>query len=200
MQYEVVGELPVLKTSRLTLRIAGPDDAERCARFNTENAEFLAPWEPMVSSTSGDVEGLRMYRQRSVDEARAGRSFSFAIFPASPQPDSPILGFITLSNVIHGVFEACHLGYKLDRRMQGQGYMTEAATGAIEFAFDALNLHRIMAAYMPHNQRSAALLRRLGFTVEGVARDYLYIAGEWRDHVLTSLINPDAIVPGTRNK
>jgi ribosomal-protein-alanine N-acetyltransferase len=43
---------------------------------------------------------------------------------------------------------------------------------------------------MPRNERSAALLRRLGFSVEGLARDFLLIAGRWEDHVLTSLINP----------
>lgn len=197
MQYDVVDELPLLRTSRLTLAVAGPDDAERCARFNTENAEFLAPWEPAVTSTSSDVERLRAYRQRAVNDARAGLSFSFALLPASPHADSPIVGWLNLTNVIYGVFEACHLGYKLDRRMQGQGYMTEAATAGVAFAFDVLNLHRIMAAYMPHNQRSAALLRRLGFTTEGIAREYLYIGGAWRDHVLTSLVNPRAIVPGS---
>ncbi len=196
MQYEIAAGLPVLKTSRLTLIIAAPDDAERCARFNAENAEFLAPWEPAVTSTSIDVEGLRAYRQRAVNDARGGFSFSFALLPASMQADSPILGWLNLTNVIHGVFEACNMGYKLDRRMQGQGYMTEAATAGIEFAFDILNLHRIMAAYMSHNQRSAALLRRLEFTIEGIAREYLYIGGAWRDHVLTSLINPRAMVPG----
>jgi ribosomal-protein-alanine N-acetyltransferase len=195
MQYEVVDELPVLKTGRLTLQIAGPGYAERCARFNDENAEFLAPWEPTVASNSSDVAALRAYRAQAVEQARAGRAFSFALLPASPQADSPILGWLNFSNVVRGVFEACNMGYKLDRRMQGQGYMTEAATSAIEFAFDVLNLHRIMAAYMPHNQRSAALLRRLGFAIEGVARDYLYIAGEWRDHVLTSLVNPRAVPP-----
>ncbi len=51
--------------------------------------------------------------------------------------------------------------------------MTEAAAAGIEFAFDVLKLHRIMAAYMPHN------------------------SGDWRDHVLTSLVNPRAIVPGS---
>lgn len=197
MQYSIVDELPVLRTSRLTLVVAGPDAAERCARFNTENAEFLAPWEPAVTSTSGDVDGLRLYRQRAVNDARAGHSFSFALLPVAPQADSPILGWLNLTNVIYGVFEACNLGYKLDRRMQGQGYMTEAATAGIEFAFDVLKLHRIMAAYMPHNQPSAALLRRLGFTTEGIGREYLYIGGAWRDHVLTSLINPRALVPGT---
>ena len=35
------------------------------------------------------------------------------------------------------------------------------------------------------------LLRRLGFVVEGYARDYLFLNGQWRDHVMTSLTNPD---------
>lgn len=195
MQYDVVDELPVLTTSRLTLRVVGPDDAKRCAQFNAENAEFLAPWEPTITTASTDIEAARAYRERAVHEARAGLGFSFALLPASPRANSPILGWLNFSNVIRGVFEACNLGYNLDRRMQGQGYMTEAATAGIDFIFNVLNLHRIMAAYMPHNQRSAALLRRLGFTVEGVARDYLHIGGDWRDHVLTSLVNPRTIVP-----
>lgn len=48
-----------------------------------------------------------------------------------------------------------------------------------------------MANYMPHNQRSGNLLRRLGFVVEGYARDYLLINGRWEDHIQTSLINPN---------
>jgi ribosomal-protein-alanine N-acetyltransferase len=47
-----------------------------------------------------------------------------------------------------------------------------------------------MANYIPCNERSARVLKRLGFEVEGYARDYLFLAGNWQDHVLTSLINP----------
>jgi ribosomal-protein-alanine N-acetyltransferase len=31
----------------------------------------------------------------------------------------------------------------------------------------------------------------VGFVVEGYARDYLFIGGQFRDHVLTSLTHPD---------
>ena len=48
-----------------------------------------------------------------------------------------------------------------------------------------------MANYMPINERSGRLLRSLGFQVEGYARDYLYVGGAWRDHVLTALTNPN---------
>ena len=40
------------------------------------------------------------------------------------------------------------------------------------------------------NERSGSLLRRLGFAVEGYARDLLYLRGAWRDHVMTALLNP----------
>jgi ribosomal-protein-alanine N-acetyltransferase len=45
---------------------------------------------------------------------------------------------------------------------------------------------------MPANQRSAQLLRALGFEREGLAKSYLKIAGQWEDMVLNALINPRA--------
>ncbi|MEK6579500.1 MAG: 30S ribosomal protein S5 alanine N-acetyltransferase, partial [Bdellovibrionota bacterium] len=35
------------------------------------------------------------------------------------------------------------------------------------------------------------ILKRLGFETEGLAKDYLFIGGRWRDHVLNSLTNPN---------
>ena len=61
----------------------------------------------------------------------------------------------------------------------------------VQYSFHDLNLHRVMANYVPENERSGKLLERLGFVREGVAREYLRIAGQWRDHVLTARINPD---------
>jgi ribosomal-protein-alanine N-acetyltransferase len=43
----------------------------------------------------------------------------------------------------------------------------------------------------PENLRSVALLQRLGFDDEGLAREYLYIDGAWRDHRLFALRNAE---------
>jgi len=109
--------------------------------------------------------------------------------------DDALLGWANLSEIVRGVFQACYLGYSLAAAVQGRGYMTEALHEVIRFAFEDLGLHRIMANYMPRNARSAAVLQRIGFTIEGSARDYLYIAGRWEDHILTSLTNPKAPPP-----
>ena len=67
--------------------------------------------------------------------------------------------------------------------------MSEAVAKAIEYMFEQQKLHRIMANYMPSNERSARLLHKLGFVVEGCAKKYLLINGQWEDHILTSLTN-----------
>ena len=68
--------------------------------------------------------------------------------------------------------------------------MHEALTASLDFAFRDLRLHRVMANYRPEHLRSGRLLARLGFAQEGYARDYLFIDGAWRDHILTSRTNP----------
>ena len=69
--------------------------------------------------------------------------------------------------------------------------MSEAIAAGIEEMFSPrVNLHRVQAAYRPENARSARVLERLGFQVEGLAPHYLFIDGAWRDHVVTSLRNP----------
>jgi [ribosomal protein S5]-alanine N-acetyltransferase len=187
-------DVPQIETNRLTLFIAGPDDADRLIRFNRDNEAFLRPWEPPMSKRSFERIPVADTRARAVTDARAGTSFSFAFAARGAGGDTPILGLCNFTNVIRGIFQACFLGYKLDERSQGQGYMTEALTATINYMFTEQRLHRIQANYMPHNQRSAAVLRRLGFTIEGTARKYLFIGGEWRDHVLTSLTNPNPLV------
>jgi [ribosomal protein S5]-alanine N-acetyltransferase len=188
-------DLPVLHSQRLTLFIPGPQDAERCIRFNRDNEAFLAPWEPPMTPAHFDLAAVRSIRERALERARADRGYQFAIVVGDLANAGPLLGWVNLSNVIRGIFQACHLGYSLDRQAQGQGYMTEALRTALPYAFNTLGLHRVMANYMPHNQRSAMVLRRLGFSVEGSAKAYLFIGGQWRDHVLTALVNPEPLVP-----
>ena len=73
-------------------------------------------------------------------------------------------------------------------RRQGQGLMQEVLETALPWAFHKLDMHRVMANYMPRNERSGRLLERLGFEREGYAKRYLQIAGVWEDHVLTSRV------------
>ena len=105
--------------------------------------------------------------------------------------EQTVIGQIHFSGITRGVFHNAQLGYALDARWQKRGLMTEALRVVLAEVFSrSIGLHRVQAAYRPENLRSAAVLERLGFEREGVARDYLFIAGAWRDHVITALRNP----------
>lgn len=190
-----MSQLPILETPRLRLFIPGPDDAERCISYLQENETHLRPWGPPILPSHFDLEHRRKQRAKAVEAALAGTRFGFALVLQDAGKDAPFLGFVNLTEIVRGVFQACFLGYDLAEKAQGHGYMTEACGAVIDFAFGALALHRLMANYSPTNARSAAVLRRLGFTIEGIAKDYLFINGAWRDHVLTSLTNPNPEAP-----
>ena len=71
------------------------------------------------------------------------------------------------------------------------GYATETLNLITQMIFREMGLHRIMAWVLPENKSSARLLDRVGFTLEGISRDYLFLHGKWRDHAQYSMISPD---------
>lgn len=156
--------------------------------FALENREHLTRWQPPEPAGYDTEKFWREYLQRSRVDFIDGRSLRLVFFERG-NPAGPVIGECNFSNFVRGPFQACFLGYKIDYRHEGRGLMREGLTASISYVFENLRLHRIMANYIPTNERSGRLLRRLGFVVEGYARDYLLINGEWRDHVLTSLTN-----------
>jgi [ribosomal protein S5]-alanine N-acetyltransferase len=188
--------VPAIQTSRLLLTILPSSAAERLAAYATENAEHLAPWEPPPPPGYFTEAFWRARLERNRDEFERDQSMRLTLL-ARHDVDGPILGHANFNQFVRGAFQACVLGYSLDRRFVGQGIMTEALTAAIAYAFGPLGLHRIMANHLPTNERSARLLRRLGFIPEGYARDYVFINGAWRDHVLTALTSPSPAPPAS---
>jgi [ribosomal protein S5]-alanine N-acetyltransferase len=182
----VVSEL--LETERLRLILPAKADAPRMVRYYEENREHLAPWESLRSDEFYTEAFWSSEISRMKNDFLSDRSLTVVLLDKF-DPDGAILGQISLRNIIRGAFQACHLGYSLDHRAEGKGLMFEALTTVIAYAFNDMGLHRIMANYIPTNERSGRLLRRLGFVVEGYARDYLFLAGKWQDHILTSLVN-----------
>jgi ribosomal-protein-alanine N-acetyltransferase len=69
--------------------------------------------------------------------------------------------------------------------------MGAAVRAVVGFGFETLNLNRIEAACLPHNNASIGLLEKVGFRREGYARRYLCIDGRWQDHLLYGLVRDD---------
>jgi [ribosomal protein S5]-alanine N-acetyltransferase len=177
-----------IATDRLILRIGTAADVPAILRYFAQNRHFLAPFEPRHSAEFYTEAFWNRQVQTNLREFAEDRSLRLFLFDRAASGE--MIGTANFAQFVRGAFHACYLGYSLAERAQGSGLMREALGAAIPFVFDELRIHRIMANYMPHNQRSGTLLRALGFVVEGYARDYLRINGRWEDHVLTSLTSP----------
>ena len=80
------------------------------------------------------------------------------------------------------------VGYILDSQSWGQGYMQEALSALLGYAFTELNLNRIEADTDPRNEPSARLLDRLGFSKEGHFRERCIVDGEVSDAAMYGLL------------
>ena len=187
---------PTIFTNRLLIRAAEANDVPALLRYYQVNADHLAPTSPPLPPDF--LTDAYWYRQvaRNNDDFAQGRAVKFFLYDINEI--AVVVGQISLNNIVRGAAYYCDLGYSLAEDRQGQGLMREALVPTIRYAFDELKLHRVKAAYLPSNDRSGHLLRRLGFVIEGYARDYLLIQGRWQDQILAGLTNPDWRPPDSR--
>lgn len=179
--------LPVLQTPRTHIRVAEEADAPKLLQYRSANQAHLAPWEPLRDADYCTLAHCAKTIAEGRMHASHDRGYPLTVFDRERQD---ILATFTLANIVRGAFQACHLGYGVAARMQGQGLMQEVLEAGLAWAFGELGLHRVMANYLPRNERSARLLAKLGFEREGYAKRYLQIAGVWEDHILTARIHP----------
>tara|TARA_R110002072_G_scaffold17079_1_gene65523 strand:+ start:379 stop:957 length:579 start_codon:yes stop_codon:yes gene_type:complete len=180
---------PVELRSRLiTMRAPMADDYDIWAKLRSASRNNTAPWEPEWSSDELTRSAYRK-RMRSYERAwRDGSGYPFFVFR---KKDGVLLGACNLNNVRRGVLQATDIGYWIGTPYLRKGFAREAVRLIIRFGFGELGLHRIEAACRPENDASKTLLTGLGFQPEGYARQYLKIAGEWRDHEKFALLSSD---------
>lgn len=177
-----------LETERLVLSMPARQDAPLMVDYFRRNEGHLGPWEPRYP----DAFFTNAYWERRLDDSRheliTDSALRLVMFRRGDE-SRRVVGVANFTAIIRLAFNCTNLGYSLDEEAEGQGLMHEALVAAIAYVFEEMGLHRIQANYQPHNDRSGRLLDRLGFVIEGYARDYLRIDGQYRDHILTSLTN-----------
>ncbi|MBN4075149.1 MAG: hypothetical protein COA71_00920 [SAR86 cluster bacterium] len=170
----------------MEIRLVKATDADLLSAYHLKNAEHFRKWEPKHEADYYSAGQLKKRLSSFIVAQNEDRAAYFVAID-----NGKVLAHCSLTNIIYGPLKGCHIGYGVAKSFEGTGLMTKVCQHAINYAFSKLALNRLMAAYMPFNSRSETLLKKLGFTQEGLARKYLQINGSWEDHVLTSLINPE---------
>ena len=182
--------LPAIETPHLVLRAAEPAQAAAVADFYRRNRAAHARWNPTLPEAMFTLDGQRERLAETAASSASGASIAWWLFA----PDAPehAIGLVHFSQIARRAFHNAMLAYAIDSGHEGRGLMHEALDAALADAFGPrVNLHRVQANVRPENARSLALLARLDFEREGLAREYLFIDGAWRDHVMHARRNPD---------
>ncbi|MFJ4174381.1 GNAT family N-acetyltransferase [Microbacterium sp. NPDC089696] len=162
------------------LRLIRRGDGAALARAYAANRAHLAPWEPLRADDFFTAERQEQGVEQSLVDVEAGRGYRFVI----ESDDGEIRGRINLNNVVRGAFWSTDLGYWIDASRTRRGLAGRAVAAVVDFASSELQLHRIQAATLVHNEASQRVLSSAGFVQIGMAPQYLRIAGEWQDHLL----------------
>ena len=173
---------------RVYIRPPRRGDERQWIEIRRLSRDFLVPWEPSWPADATTPSAYRRRYRRFCEDWRLRCGFAFFVFE---QGSDRLLGGITLTNVRRGVSQSGSIGYWMGQPYAGKGYMTEAVGLMLHFCFESLGLHRVEAACLLHNAASRALLRKLGFREEGVARRYLCINGRWQDHMSHAILRDD---------
>lgn len=177
-------EVPTLETDRLLLRrITTADRADWFSAFSSPGAlDFLIDFEnaPREEVMGEIVEWAdRIFREKS------GIRWAITFKPCDTMIGS--CGFHLYDSVNRRV----EIGYELHSDYWRQGIMSEALAAVLDFCFGRLALHRAEADVTEGNVASAALLRKLGFTLEGVWREHVYWRGGFQSMWQFGILAPE---------
>jgi RimJ/RimL family protein N-acetyltransferase len=163
------------RTERLTIRLLNVDDLDSHHRLfsDPEVVRYL------YDDTLTIDEAREHLARRTHSELRGeGLWTNFAVELAGR-----LIGEVgvTLTSAANRQAE---IGYVFFQDVGGRGLATEAAAMMVDVAIEAFGAHRITGRLDARNERSAALLRRLGFRHEGTMVENEYVKGEWTDEAV----------------
>ena len=175
------------ETSRLILKVLGPDYAADVLSFYQRDKELFERYEA-DRCENFYTEG----HQRTILHLEYGlclklEAIRFYVF-LKENPDT-IIGTVSLYEIAKPASRA-EVGYKFSSAYHHKGYASEAVEKILDIAFSELKLHKICAHVHTDNLSSIRLLSGLGFEKEGMSRHHMKLRGIWVDHLQYSLIAP----------
>lgn len=167
----IFNQFPILESERLRLREIVSADSD--AIFRIFSDPDVCRYYDLDQLTDNEQAGAMIVRFAE----RFANSISLR-WGITLKPSDELIG--TCGLFIDSDWRGA-IGYDLHPDYWGQGIMTEAVTELTRFGFEDAGLPRIEAFVMLDNSASVRLLEKIGYTEEGVLRQYMYFKGQLHD-------------------
>jgi len=176
-------KLPTIRTDRLVLREITLKDAKDIYDYaKRDEVGPKAGWMPHQN-----LKETKEFIQYAIDKKKYGQPGIFVVL----EKDSDIvIGTIEIHSLSHGY--KAEIGMVLHPDYWGKGFMVEASRALIIYAFEDLNLKRLVYAHFLDNYASKRLREKLGFVYEGIKRNGFKMPdGRVIDEAVSSLTDDD---------
>lgn len=158
--------------------------AARLIALQNASRAYLREWLPWVDYST-TTEHAEQFIAASLQQFTDQNGFQAGIFYRGK-----LVGIIGL-HAVNWSNRSTSIGYWLAEAYQGYGIMRRACEGLIAYCFDTYQLHRIEIRVATDNEKSQAIPKKLGFTVEGISRQAEWLYDHFVDHYVYSLLRTE---------
>ncbi|MBK7104608.1 MAG: GNAT family N-acetyltransferase [Ignavibacteriae bacterium] len=173
--------LPRLETERLILRKIEYSDRFDIYEYakNPEVAKYVL-WEAHKSEIDTIAFLNLIYEGYNKNEP--------APWGIELKENSKIIGTVGFVN-LNKENNSGEIGFVLAQKFWNKGFVSEAVKKIIQFGFEEMKLHKIIARCKLENISSEKVLLKSGFIFIGILKDNLFIKGELCDMKLFEIYN-----------
>ncbi len=165
----------LIVSPRLELRKHAQDLAGTMFRYVDKDRDRLRVFLPWVDATKS-VEDEADYIKLTHASWEKGTFFDYGLFE---RVTGTYMGNIGVHNIAWA-HDRCELGYWILGEFEGKGFISEAVE-ALEKVCFGLGFHRLEIRCSSGNLRSAAVPRRLGYSLDGTLKEDTIEQGSYRD-------------------
>jgi [ribosomal protein S5]-alanine N-acetyltransferase len=140
-----------------------------------------------ISPPPSTVEGFERFIAWTLRQRAAGTYVCFAV---TLKDMDTAIGIFQVRELEPG-FGTAEWGFAIGSPFWGSGIFQEGAKLFVDFAFDALGVHRLEARAAVRNGRGNAALMKVGAVQEAVLRKSFLKNGEYLDQVLWAIVEDD---------
>jgi aminoglycoside 6'-N-acetyltransferase len=172
----------ILESARLLLRPFQECDAVAFSAYRSDpDVARYQGWNAPFNLHQAD---LFIKKMKELQPGKPGVWYQFAI---ERKGRTGLIGDCAL-HVVAGNGRLAEVGFTLAREHQRRGYASEAVSRLLDYAFDDLDLHRVIAACDVENVRSAELMKRIGMRQEGHHIENNWFKGRWSSDYLFAVL------------